>query len=62
MDDFYAERGRGKSPAQAMRSAKRRLLSSAGIDVKPYYWAPFEVFTRDLKPVTVPQPARAWSR
>ena len=55
MDDFYAERGRGKTTAaQAMRSAKRRLLSSGGMNAKPYYWAPFEVFTRDLRPANRP--------
>jgi CHAT domain-containing protein/tetratricopeptide (TPR) repeat protein len=54
MDDFYAERQRGKTPAQAMRIAKRKLLSSSGMNNKPYYWAPFEVFTRDLKPAGLP--------
>jgi CHAT domain-containing protein/Tfp pilus assembly protein PilF len=35
----------GATPATALRAAKLRLLAAGGNFAKPYYWAPFQVFT-----------------
>jgi CHAT domain-containing protein len=43
---MYAELGRGATPAAALRAAKLRLIQSPGAYRKPYYWGPFELFTR----------------
>jgi CHAT domain-containing protein len=45
MDRVYAGIGAGASPADALRDAKLAFLRSAGAYAKPYYWAPFQVFT-----------------
>jgi CHAT domain-containing protein len=41
---YGALRG-GARPADALRTAKESLLKSSGPYRKPYYWAPFEVFS-----------------
>jgi CHAT domain-containing protein len=46
MDRLYAEIAAGRAPATALRAAKLDLLRSSGAYRKPYYWAPFQVFTR----------------
>lgn len=46
MDRLYAEIAAGRPPAAALRAAKLELLASRGAYRKPYYWAPFEAFTR----------------
>ncbi len=46
MDRLYAEIRSGRAPAAALRAAKLDLLRSQGAYRKPYYWAPFQVFTR----------------
>ncbi|HWR52735.1 MAG TPA: CHAT domain-containing protein [Bryobacteraceae bacterium] len=46
MDEFYAAIGAGGSPPEALRTAKLALLRSEGAWRKPYYWAPFEIFSR----------------
>jgi CHAT domain-containing protein/Flp pilus assembly protein TadD len=46
MDRLYAEIAAGRAPAAALRAAKLDLLKSSGAYRKPYYWAPFQVFTR----------------
>ncbi len=46
MEQFYKEWREGGSPAPSLRNAKLKLLHSAGALRKPYYWGPFEVFTR----------------
>jgi CHAT domain-containing protein len=46
MDDFYAELEKGSSPALALRRAKLEMLHSDGVFRKPFYWAPFQLYTR----------------
>ncbi len=45
MEAMYRELSRGERPAQALRTAKLELLRSKGLGHKPFYWAPFEIFT-----------------
>jgi CHAT domain-containing protein len=45
MDKFYEELNAGKSPDAALRAAKLSLLRSAGVYRKPFYWAPFQLYT-----------------
>jgi CHAT domain-containing protein len=45
MDTLYRERGAGKSPADALRAAKLALIANPGNLHKPYYWAPFQLYT-----------------
>lgn len=43
MEDLYARMAAGAAPPAALREAKRRLMRDGY--AKPYYWAPFQVFT-----------------
>ena len=45
MDDVYSGLNKGQSPEVALRSAKLSLLHSAGAFRKPFYWAPFQIYT-----------------
>jgi tetratricopeptide (TPR) repeat protein len=45
MDHFYDGLAEGAPPARALRDAKRVLLGRGGALAKPYYWAPFQIFT-----------------
>ena len=45
MDVLYRELAGGKAPAAALRAAKLSLIASSGNLRKPYYWAPFQVYT-----------------
>jgi CHAT domain-containing protein len=45
MDRFYAELNNGRSPDVALRSAKLSLLHSKGAFRRPFYWAPFLLYT-----------------
>jgi CHAT domain-containing protein/tetratricopeptide (TPR) repeat protein len=45
MDLMYARLAGGDSAAAAMRGAKLQLLARDGREAKPFYWAPFELFT-----------------
>jgi CHAT domain-containing protein len=45
MDQLYSELGKGKSPDAALRAAKLSLLTSGGAFRRPFYWAPFQLFT-----------------
>ncbi|HSB13909.1 MAG TPA: CHAT domain-containing protein [Bryobacteraceae bacterium] len=45
MSRLYAEQRQGKGPADALRAAKLSLLAEPAWR-RPYYWAPFELFTR----------------
>jgi CHAT domain-containing protein len=45
MDRLYTRLAAGDRPAAALRDAKRALLASGGNFSKPYYWAPFQLFT-----------------
>jgi CHAT domain-containing protein len=46
MDDLYQGLEDGLSPAEALRKAKLGLLHSTSVFRKPYYWAPFQIYTR----------------
>lgn len=45
--NLYAGLGRGAAPGAALRAAKLGLIHSTGAYRKPYYWGPFELFTRE---------------
>jgi CHAT domain-containing protein len=45
MDRLYSELKQGRSPEVALRSAKLSLLHSDGAFRKPFYWAPFQLYT-----------------
>ena len=45
MDQLYGELKKGQSPESALRAAKLSLLHSDGVFRKPFYWAPFQLYT-----------------
>jgi CHAT domain-containing protein len=45
MDQLYAELKKGKTPDAALRTAKLTLLHSGAAFRKPFYWAPFQLYT-----------------
>jgi tetratricopeptide (TPR) repeat protein len=45
MDVLYRELAAGKPPSAALRAAKLSLIASPGNLRKPYYWAPFQIYT-----------------
>lgn len=45
MDQLYDELKKGQSPEAALRAAKLSLLHSDGVFRKPFYWAPFQLYT-----------------
>ncbi len=45
MDKLYAELSQGRDPASALRAAKLSLLHSDSVFSKPFYWAPFQLYT-----------------
>ena len=45
MDQLYGELKQGQSPEAALRSAKLSLLHSDSVFRKPFYWAPFQLYT-----------------
>ncbi|MCU1237244.1 MAG: Tetratricopeptide 2 repeat protein [Candidatus Solibacter sp.] len=45
MDALYGELAAGKRPADALRAAKLAMIASPGNLHKPYYWAPFQLYT-----------------
>jgi CHAT domain-containing protein len=45
MDQLYDGLRQGRSPEAALRSAKLSLLHSDGVFRKPFYWAPFQLYT-----------------
>lgn len=45
MDQLYLELERGKTPDTALRDAKLMLLHSNSAFHKPFYWAPFQLYT-----------------
>jgi CHAT domain-containing protein len=50
MERMYRELLRGRSPAEALRQAKLELADSKNsLHNKPYYWAPFQLFTVSLQ-------------
>lgn len=46
MDNLYAGLQRGQHPDAALRAAKLSMLRSTGVFRKPFYWAPFQLYTR----------------
>jgi len=44
MDEFYGELEKGRTPDTALRNAKLTLLHSNSYR-KPFYWAPFQLYT-----------------
>jgi hypothetical protein len=56
MDVLYRELAAGKPPAVALRAAKLSLIESPGNLRKPYYWAPFQLYT------VTPQGRVGWSQ
>jgi len=45
MDKMYAELATGKDPATALRNAKLSLLHQKNVFAKPFYWAPFQLYS-----------------
>jgi CHAT domain-containing protein/tetratricopeptide (TPR) repeat protein len=45
MDELYGELKKGKTPDAALRNAKLTLLHSSASFRKPFYWAPFQLYT-----------------
>ena len=45
MNALYEGLHRGEDPATALRNAKLRLLHSPSIYRKPFYWAPFQLYS-----------------
>lgn len=46
---LYAGLAAGAGPADALRAAKLELIHAASPFQKPYYWGPFELFTRQAR-------------
>jgi CHAT domain-containing protein len=45
MDNFYGELKRGRPPEVALRSAKLAMLHTKEVSRRPFYWAPFQLYT-----------------
>lgn len=45
MDRMYAELASGKDPATALRNAKLSFVHGGNVFAKPFYWAPFQIYT-----------------
>jgi CHAT domain-containing protein/Tfp pilus assembly protein PilF len=45
MDELYGQLAKGKTPDAALRNAKLKLLRSSTAFRKPFYWAPFQLYT-----------------
>jgi CHAT domain-containing protein len=45
MDELYSEHNKGKTPDAALRTAKLSLLNSSSAFRRPFYWAPFQLYT-----------------
>jgi len=45
MDELYGELKKGETPDAALRHAKLTLLRSGAAFRKPFYWAPFQLYT-----------------
>jgi CHAT domain-containing protein len=52
MNTFYTEVTQGKPYAEALRDAKLQMLK--GNFKKPYYWAPFQLYSRNLSDASAP--------
>ena len=45
MDELYTGVKKGSTPEAALRAAKLSMLHSGGAFSKPFYWAPFQIYT-----------------
>jgi CHAT domain-containing protein len=45
MDDFYGGLKSGRSPADALRAAKIKMLRGGGMRNRPYYWASLQLYS-----------------
>ncbi len=45
---LYRGLQQGQSPAEALRAAKLALIQGGRRFARPYYWAPFQLYTREL--------------
>jgi CHAT domain-containing protein len=54
MGRLYENLAEGATPAEALRQAKLKLLRSNSLYRKPYFWAPFPIFTRSVAGVRGP--------
>ena len=45
MDELYSELNKGKTPDSALHAAKLSLLNSNSAFRRPFYWAPFQLYT-----------------
>jgi CHAT domain-containing protein len=45
MDELYTDLNNGEAPESALRHAKLKILHSTGSFHKPFYWAPFQIYT-----------------
>jgi CHAT domain-containing protein len=46
MRQFYSKLAAGAAPAEALRDAKMQMAHSDSAFQKPYYWGPFQIYTR----------------
>ena len=45
MTGLYQRIGTGMSASDALRESKLALIRKGGAYAKPYYWAPFQLYT-----------------
>jgi len=45
MTDLYRRIGAGEAVPDALRAAKLGLIRQGGSYAKPFYWAPFQLYT-----------------
>ena len=50
MESLYRGLTHGEAPEEALRHAKLRLVQSDSAYRKPFYWAPFMMYTRTAQP------------
>jgi CHAT domain-containing protein len=62
MEELYRGLNKGMDPASALRAAKLKLLHSNTAYRKPYYWAPFVLYTRDGSPPRAARVAQSGNR
>jgi len=46
MDVLYSQIAEGRSAAEGLRAAKLALIRSGSAYQKPYYWGPFQMYSR----------------
>jgi CHAT domain-containing protein/Tfp pilus assembly protein PilF len=49
MESFYQGVAAGRAPADALRDAKLAFVHSSGSSRKPYYWGPFQLYSRVVR-------------